>query len=143
MSAPQSLRDQIKRDESTVLTAYPDHLGYWTIGTGRLIDKRKGGGITHDEADYLLSNDLSRVQAQVLARWPWAAALSERRQAVLFGMSFQMGADGLAGFVNTLRMVKAGQYKGAANNMLKSLWAQQTPTRALRMARQMETDQWQ
>lgn len=27
---------------SAVPHAYQDHLGYWTIGVGRLIDKRKG-----------------------------------------------------------------------------------------------------
>jgi len=45
------IREQIKRHEGKVLHAYPDHLGYWTIGYGRLIDERRGGGITEAEAE--------------------------------------------------------------------------------------------
>jgi lysozyme len=143
MTAPQSLREQLLRDEGTVLVAYADSEGYMTIGTGRLIDKRKGGGITQDESDYLLDNDINRVQTQVLARWPWVAGLSEPRRGAMLAMAFQMGTAGLATFVNTLRLVKAGQYQGAANSILKSKWAGQTPTRAHRLARQMEIDVWQ
>ena len=36
--------EQLRRNEGEVLHAYQDHLGFWTIGVGRLIDKRKGGG---------------------------------------------------------------------------------------------------
>lgn len=44
----------LETDEGRVPHAYQDHLGYWTIGVGHLIDKRKGGGLTPDEVDYLL-----------------------------------------------------------------------------------------
>ena len=55
------LLEELSRDEGTVLQAYQDSLGYWTIGTGRLIDKRRGGGITKAEADYLLANDVQKI----------------------------------------------------------------------------------
>ena len=45
----------LRRDEGRVRHAYQDHLGYWTIGVGRLIDQRKGGGLSEDEIDYLLT----------------------------------------------------------------------------------------
>ena len=54
----------IKKHEGCVLHCYEDHLGYMTIGVGRLIDKKKGGGITEDEAEYLLKNDIKRVVIQ-------------------------------------------------------------------------------
>lgn len=54
------LTKQLRRDEGEVLSAYQDHLGYWTIGVGRLIDKRKGGGLTSEESDYLLGNDIDK-----------------------------------------------------------------------------------
>jgi lysozyme len=141
LSAPQSLREQLLRDEAVVLHAYQDNRpeAYWTIGVGRLIDQRKGGGITHEEAMYLLDNDLARVRAQVAKSLPWSASLDEVRLDVLHAMAFQMGIKGLLGFNNTLRLTKAGQWVGAANQMLKSQWAKQTPTRAARLARQMET----
>ncbi len=138
-----SLEEQLCRDEGEVLHEYKDHLGYSTIGIGRLIDKRKGGGITHEEALYLLRNDINKRKMQVLSRLPWAVNLSEERQAVLFNMAFQMGIDGLLGFENTLRMIQDKRYDAAADNMLKSLWARQTPERAKRLAIQMKTNTWQ
>lgn len=138
-----NLRDQLKRDEGTVLTEYKDHLGYSTIGTGRLIDKRKGGGITQAEADYLLDNDIAKVVQGVRSRLPWTVKLDEVRRGVLANMAFQMGIDGLTGFKNTLAMVERGDYAGAAAGMLNSKWATQTPARAQRLSKQMATGQWQ
>lgn len=138
-----NIRDQLKRDEGTVLTEYKDHLGFSTIGTGRLIDKRKGGGISQDEADYLLDNDINKRHAELLRRAPWMAGLDPARFGVMLNMAFQMGVEGLFGFKNTLAMVKAGDYDGAAKGMLQSLWAKQTPARAQRLSKQMASGQWQ
>ena len=52
-------------EEGLVLHAYEDHLGYLTIGYGRLIDKRRGGGISKAEAEYLLLNDCRRVEQEI------------------------------------------------------------------------------
>lgn len=133
----------LRGEEGEVLSEYKDHLGYSTIGVGRLIDKRKGGGITTEEAAYLLGNDVDKVTAQLNKRLPWWTKLDEARQGVLVNMAFQMGVDGLLGFKNTLNMIKAGQYESAARGMLQSKWAQQTPSRAKRMAEQMRTGVWQ
>ncbi len=51
MTLAQSITQQLRRDEGEVLHAYQDSLGYWTIGIGVLIDKRKGGGITKAESE--------------------------------------------------------------------------------------------
>lgn len=137
------LTKQLRRDEDEVLHAYPDHLGYLTIGVGRLIDKRKGGGITPEESAYLLSNDIDKREAELLRRAPWMANLDPVRFGALLNMAFQMGVDGLLGFKNTLAMVRDGDYEGAAAGMLNSLWAQQTPERAKRISKQMKTGVWQ
>ena len=137
------LTKQLRRDEGEVLTAYQDHLGFWTLGVGRLIDKRKGGGITADESAYLLSNDIDKREAELLRRAPWMANLDPVRFGALLNMAFQMGVDGLLGFRNTLAMVRDGDYDGAASNMLHSKWAEQTPDRAKRISDQMKTGAWQ
>lgn len=137
------LTKQLRRDEGEVLSEYKDHLGYSTIGVGRLIDKRKGGGITQEESAYLLSNDIDRKSAEVFKRIPWAAKLDAARQGVLINMAFQMGTDGLLGFKNTLAMIQSGNYARASDGMLNSLWARQTPARAQRLAKQMRTGEWQ
>lgn len=133
----------LRGEEDEVLHAYTDHLGYLTIGVGRLIDKRKGGGITPEESAYLLKNDIDRKTDELNKRLPWWNKLDEARKGVLLNMAFQMGTDGLLGFKNTLAMIQAGNYEGAARGMLQSKWAQQTPSRAKRMAEQMRTGIWQ
>lgn len=135
--------DQLIRDEGEKLHAYQDHLGYWTLGVGRLIDARKGGGISPVESRYLLDNDINTRKAALLSRLPWTASLDPVRFAVLLNMAFQMGVDGLLGFRNTLAMVMQRQYAQAAIGMLNSKWASQTPERAKRLADQMRTGEWQ
>lgn len=143
MSLIQNLTTQLRRDEGEVLHAYTDHLGFWTIGIGRLIDKRKGGGITKDEADYLLRNDIAKFTMALRSRLQWFDRLDEARQGVLANMAFQMGVEGLLGFKNTLALIERGEYEAAAGGMLQSKWAQQTPERAARLAKQMATGVWQ
>ena len=134
--------EQIKKDEGCVLYAYDDHLGYATIGYGRLIDRRRDGGISQDEAEYLLKNDIAaRLKALEKAIDFWND-LDEVRKAVLLNMSFQLGVDGLLKFKNTLAYIEAGDYENAAAGMLNSKWALQTPSRAKRMAEQMRSGAW-
>lgn len=137
------LRDDLRKDEGLINHAYQDHLGYWTIGVGRLIDKRKGGGITDDEAYYLLNNDIERIYTQLRLALPWMVKLTEARQRALCNMAFQMGVgdaktgSGLLGFKNSLASLEAAlvtrEYDRAADNFLKSKWATQTPERAKRV----------
>ena len=131
------------RDEGMVLHSYEDHLGYVTIGVGRLLDKRKGGGITEDEAMYLLENDVRRVCADVLEALPWVIRLNEARQAVVYAMCFQLGLRGLLGFRSTLDSMRDERFEHAVEGMKQSLWAKQTPARVKRMALQMATGEWQ
>lgn len=133
----------LRGEEGEVLHAYNDHLGYTTIGVGRMIDKRKGGGITAEESAYLLGNDVDKVINELNKKIPWWTKLDDARQGVLVNMAFQMGVTGLLGFKNTLKMIEAGKYSDAATGMLNSLWAKQTPARAKRMSDQMKTGVWQ
>ena len=129
------------REEGEVLSEYKDHLGYSTIGVGRLIDGRRGGGISKEESRYLLANDIKAKAAHARA-YPWFDALDEARQAVVVGMIFQMGSAGFAQFHNTIRKIAEGDYAGASASMLNSKWARQTPERAHRMAAIMKTGCW-
>lgn len=138
------LTRQLKGDEGVKAQAYQDHLGFWTIGVGRLIDARKAGsGLRPEEITFLLNNDIDDRINQLGRRLPWFLDLDPARQGVLLNMSFQLGVDGLLGFKNTLKLVERGDYAQAADNMLLSKWATQTPERACRMAEQMRSGQWQ
>lgn len=137
------LTEQLRRDEGEVLSAYKDHLGYLTIGIGRLIDKRKGGGITSEEAAYLLSNDIDRVEREVSAKLPWYEKLNEARKGALLNMAFQMGVPGLLGFTRSLASIRDERWADAEYQLLQSTWAIQTPDRAKRVAHQIATGEWQ
>lgn len=119
--------------------AYQDHLGFWTIGVGRLIDKRKGGGLTADECDYLLSNDVTRFELELTQAIPWWTALDPVRKRVLLDMAFNLGTEGLLGFKNTLANVRTGKYAAAAEGMLASKWATQVGARAITLSEMMKT----
>jgi len=140
----QELTRQLRIDEGVRAQAYQDHLGFWTIGVGRLIDARKpGSGLRGHEIDYLLRSDIDDRIEQLTRRLPWFMTLDDVRKGVLLNMSFQLGVDGLLGFKNTLAMVERGDYRGAAAGMLQSKWAEQTPARAQRMTEQMRSGFWQ
>jgi lysozyme len=129
---------ELERDEGRVLHAYQDSLGYWTIGIGRLIDKRRGGGISNEEADLLKRNDIAKVRRQLDEMLPWWRRMSPNRQRAIQNMTFQLGIAGLLKFKATLRHLEAGEFASAAANMRASLWARQTPARAERVIRLIE-----
>jgi lysozyme len=139
----ENIKKQLYLDEGKVKYAYKDSLGYWTIGVGHLIDKDKGGGLSDDEIEYILNNDVKRKYSELTKELPWVLNLSEPRIGVLLNMSFQMGVSGLLKFKNTLEMVKQGKYEEASKGMMNSLWAKQTPNRAKKLSKQMSTNEWQ
>lgn len=140
---PTDLKSLLLRDEGCRPYAYQDSQGYWTIGVGRMIDHRQGGGLSPAEIDTLLNNDIARVTGQVTAALPWVAQLDPVRSAVVISMAFQMGIDGLLKFVNTLAAIRDGKYDEAAQMMLESQWSRQTPQRAERDADMMRTGVWE
>jgi lysozyme len=144
MSLTALLTRQLRGDEGVKPCVYRDSLGFWSIAVGRLVDARKpGAGLRPVEIDFMLRNDIADRVNQLTRRLPWFANLDDARRGVLLNMAFQMGVDGLMAFTETLALVKAGDYAGAAREMLNSAWAKQTPARAQRMAKQMATGIWQ
>ena len=129
----EKLVEELKRDEGCVLTAYQDHLSFWTIGYGRMIDKRKNGGISQEEAEYLLQNDIKKILRELDKRLPWFLSLPDGVQRGLANMNYQMGIQGLLGFKTMLLHVANGDYKAAGKAARQSLWFKQTPERASRV----------
>ena len=129
-----SLAEQLKRHEGFVPHAYQDHLGFWTIGYGRLIDKSRGGLITQEEAEYLLRNDVARVITELQARLPFYERLPDRKKQALANMAFQLGVAGLMNFRRMLSAIKDEDWTRARMEALDSKWASQTPARAREVA---------
>jgi lysozyme len=129
---------ELERDEGKVLHAYKDSLGYLTIGIGRLIDKKRGGGITDAEAHYLKMNDVEKVRRQLDKELPWWRTLDPVRRRALQNMAFQLGIGGLKKFTTSLGYIENGDYQAAGESLRKSLWYQQTPNRAERVVKMIE-----
>ena len=128
------MRADIKSDEGVVLHAYQDTLGYWTIGSGILIDQRRGGGISEHENDFLVDTRLQRLLGDMDNKMPWLLLKSDGVQRALTNVAWQLGLAGLLEFKDMLSKVQSGDYSGAASALLDSLYAKQTPERAQRIA---------
>lgn len=143
----ENFKELITLHEGRVPHAYQDSLGYWTIGVGHLIDRRKGGRLPAPIIEALLEWDIKEHQQVLDATMPWARALSPVRYAVLQDMVFNLGpepfdGDGFKDWPIFLGQVRSAQYRAAAQNMRATKWASQVGTRAERLATMMETDQW-
>ena len=130
----ESLERQLKRHEGLVLHAYQDHLGFWTIGYGRLIDERRGGGISEDEALILLRNDINKVERELRSRVTYWHDLPPVKRQALLNMAFQLGVGGLMQFRRMWAAIARRDWDTAAREALDSRWAQQTPRRANEIA---------
>jgi lysozyme len=131
-------------DEDEVLHAYQDHLGFWTIGVGILIDERKGGGITREESRYLLRNRIRRKADECEQRFEWWHAIDDVRRGVIVCMAFQLGTNGVANFKRMCAALRIRDYITASIEMLDSDWyRKQTPARAQRMAQIMRSGVWE
>src|SRR5579863_8968787 len=122
---------------------YPDAKGKTTIGVGRnLTDK----GLSDVEVQFLLANDITETTDALAAAFPWFPSLDGPRQGVLINMAFNMGIEGLSGFQKFLAAVMHYDWETAADEMLKSEWANEVGKeegqRADRLQKQMRTGVW-
>lgn len=131
---------QLRRDEGCRLSPYTDTTGNLTIGVGRNLS---GVGISPDEADYLLGNDIYRAISGIAKFLPWAANLDDARYGVLVNMSFNLGIGGLMNFPHFLEAMKDRDWPLAAQEMMDSKWSKQVGLRADRLSTQVKTGIWQ
>ncbi|MPY72151.1 MAG: glycoside hydrolase family protein [Alphaproteobacteria bacterium] len=134
MTMMEDLRADLIREEGCILHVYDDHLGFATLGVGRLVDERRGGGISHEEAMMLLDNDITRVSRDLTARLPQFRLYPEIVRRALLSMAFQLGISGLLAFKNMIAALDREDYQAAATAALASKWSRQTPARAERTA---------
>jgi lysozyme len=134
------LRRDLIRDEGVVPHAYQDSLGYWTIGVGRLIDRRKGGGLSDDEIALLLDNDIARKLAALEPLPVWQAVKDDPvRARAIANMVFQLGPREFQRGGLTVQALIAKDWATAARRLRGWLWARQTPARAQRIIAMIET----
>ena len=123
----------LKRHEGVETHAYECSEGKVTVGVGRNIDKEGGIGLSDDEVDYLLQNDVERVIKELAAEYPWFTDLDDVRRDAMVDISFNLGATRLRLFKRALAAMEEGEYKVAATEFLDSKWAKQVGSRALEL----------
>jgi len=124
----------LKHDEGWRAEPYQDHLGFWTIGYGFLIDGRKSVRLPQEVGEFWLNFLVGERIKALNDALPWLSAQPDDVQRALVGMAYQMGVAGVLKFEKALDALKAGNRLLAANEALDSTWAKQTPERASRVA---------
>lgn len=129
-----SVIDDLKRDEGWRPEPYQDHLGYWTIGYGFLIDPKKPVKLPAIVGEIWLATLVEEREKALFAAIPWLAGQPEEIKRALVNMAYQLGISGLLRFKKMLDALRAGRRDLAAVEALSSTWATQAPARAQRVA---------
>lgn len=127
----EDLIADLRRDEGLRLKPYRCTAGKLTIGYGRNLDDI---GITRDEAEQLLRDDVWRVLVELDRDMPWWRDLSTDRQRALANMALNLGLPRLKEFRKMLAALQRGDWEEAARQALDSRWANQVGQRARRIA---------
>jgi lysozyme len=137
----KNLIEMLKRHEGVRSTVYVCSAGYETIGVGRNISAT-GLGLSDDEVDYLLQNDIERVIKELSAEYHWFNSLDDVRKDAMIDISFNLGATRLRGFKRALAAMEVADYKLAAKEFLDSKWSQDVKGRAHELASMIETGEY-
>ena len=137
----------LKRHEGEVKTngrhvAYKCSAGYWTLGIGRNVDPNGGIGLSDDEVDYLLENDILRVMKELSSEYPWFSSLDDVRKDAMIDISFNLGATRLRGFKKALAAMEIADYPLAAKEFLASKWSLDVKGRSHELASMIETGKY-
>jgi lysozyme len=146
----QKLRAQLSLHEDRRKFVYDDATGKSideahfvrgkpTVGVGRNLADR---GLSDDEIDYLLDNDINDCIAEA-QKFRWFEALNPVRQAAVTELVFNLGMTRLSGFKKFLNFMNEHRYTHAAGELKNSLWYQQVKGRGDTLINQIITGEWQ
>jgi len=99
----------------------------WTIGHGLT-------WLTEEESLHILTGRISQLHLKLLDDLDWYKDMPPEIQGILIEMVYQIGYSGVMKFKKMIANMIDKDWKGAATEMLDSLWAKQTPNRANRLA---------
>jgi len=127
----------LELDEGCKLKPYYCTAGKLTIGVGRNLEDT---GITKAEAQFMLEGDIVRLMRELDELFPEWRDLSETRQMVVLNMAFNLGTFGFLNFKRTIAYMRDERFAEAADEMLRSEWAEQVGARAKRLSDAMRED---
>jgi len=132
----------LRRHEGVKHFSYRDHLGNTTIGVGRCLEPGVGLGLSDDEIDMLLENDIARVTIELSRCFPWFDELNDARRDAMIDICFNLGLTRLLKFNNALAAIDARDWELAAIEFIDSRWRNQVGNRAVELAAMIETGKY-
>jgi len=129
----------VKKHEGYRNKVYLDTLGKRTVGVGHLCVE----DFWEDDKEYdekflmtILEHDLQTAikGAKDLMAENGCMDIDEQAEELIIEMVFQLGKTGVSKFKNMWKALSGLEYSAAADQMLDSRWAKQTPNRANGMA---------
>jgi lysozyme len=146
----QKLRDYLKANEGSRLTAYDDATGCGFIGRklignptiavgSRMDTSERFKGLTvaqmavqvisQTTLETILTEDIETALAWLRAHLPWVLTLDDARCRVFVDMVFNMQSC-ILGFKHMLAAAEAGDWQEAAAQLMDSDYGRKTPARA-------------
>ena len=126
-----NLLKSIKINEGFKPRVYKDTLGIDTIGYGFAI---KDLHLDEDLSEEILKRKVNKLIKRIYKTFDWFINMPEDVQEVVVEMCYQMGVSGFSKFKKTIKLLSEKQFTDASTEMLDSLWAKQTPIRALKLS---------
>ena len=134
------LIETLRRHEGVKNTLYKCTSDKWTIGVGRNLEDV---GLSEEEIDFLLLNDIVRTKELMDDYIPWHSDLDEVRQEALINFVFNVGIGTTMKFKNAMAALEEHDYDTAATEMLDSNWAKQVGSRAIEITQMIKTGEYQ
>lgn len=116
-----------KGNEGLRLKLYRCPAGKLTIGYGRNV---QDNGITKDEAELMMLNDLKRSVIECISTFPNFKNFSEPRRNVLIDMVANMGKPTFLEFDQMIAAINRDDWVTAGAEMMDSIYARQNTRRA-------------
>jgi lysozyme len=135
-----ALLDTLRVDEGWRPYVYDDTEGFATIGYGFLVDARKGVGLPRPVAEFWLRYAVNERLAELQRLWPAFNDQPADVQLVLGSLAYQIGPAGVMKFKRMLAALTAGDRATAADELMDSTLARQTPNRTKRLERLLRGD---
>lgn len=126
----EQLKSWLRHDEGYEDMPYICTAGKLTIGYGRNL---QDNGISKDEAELMLENDMKRTEKDLLT-CQWYLDAPPSVKDALFNMCFNLGLPRLLGFKKMIQAIKDKDFTKAAIEALDSKWATQVKGRAKAVA---------
>jgi len=121
------LLSSIRKHEGFRSKCYSDTLGFDTIGYGFAV---KDLVLDEDICNIILQRKLESLIRSIEFKFSWYADLPNSVKDVVIECCYQLGLSGFGKFKKSIAHLENEEWELAADEMLDSRWAVQTPNRA-------------